>query len=472
MLIEFKVANFQCFRDPVTLSMVPAGQDQSLLGNIWEGNRYRALKSAAIFGPNASGKTSLLHALYVLRRFVVGSATHMTVGDQIEGIDPFRLSAATRDKPSSFELLVELNGHGYRYAVDVSRERVWKEKLEYQDAAERARWLMLIDRDATPGTARPAVLHDRLGSQARRGQIVEDTRDNALILSRAAERNVEAILPLFAWFKEHLRHSANKTSDAPDDLLSPPIAAKAAKNAAFREQLVRLLRDADTGIIGLTTRRVARELSGLAIEDRGQPLSEPKAGALSLGDVVRRLLDGIVKMKGDTREYEFSTEHRMSDDTPVQFGLKDESTGTLRYWALAGWLLYYCSGSNLLAVDELDASLHPQLARRVVQSAHSHEFSRAGTQLVFSTHDISLMDPSLLRRDQIVLTQKDATGASELYSLWDFENTPRQNSAWQRNYLAGRFGGVPVFGPSLADIPQSKEPTRIQHTEDAIVESE
>ena len=90
MLIEFRIANFQCFRDEAVLSLQPGGRDRELTGNIWQGNRYRALKSAAIFGPNASGKTSLLQALSVLSSFVERSATKMTVGDPIEGMSPFR----------------------------------------------------------------------------------------------------------------------------------------------------------------------------------------------------------------------------------------------------------------------------------------------------------------------------------------------------------------------------------------------
>jgi AAA15 family ATPase/GTPase len=94
--------------------------------------------------------------------------------------------------------------------------------------------------------------------------------------------------------------------------------------------------------------------------------------------------------------------------------------------------------------------------------AHSEEFSNAGAQLLFTTHDSTFLDRTLLRRDQIVLTEKDADGAAQVFSLWDFEKMPRNAAAWERNYLAGRFGAVPVFGPSLADIPQADRPTPVQ----------
>ena len=148
----------------------------------------------------------------------------------------------------------------------------------------------------------------------------------------------------------------------------------------------------------------------------------------------------------------------------MRFAAGDESAGTLQYLRLVGFLLRHCATADLLAVDELHAGLHPQLARGVIQIAHSPEFGTAGAQLLFSTHDATLLDPSLLRRDQIVLAQKGPDGAAELYTLWDFEDTPRNTAAWGRNYLAGRFGAVPVFGPALADIPQAEEPTPVKRS--------
>ena len=148
----------------------------------------------------------------------------------------------------------------------------------------------------------------------------------------------------------------------------------------------------------------------------------------------------------------------------ISFSLQAESEGTLRYLLICARLLMACRNSSLVVIDELDSSLHPQLARRVVRLLQSPEFNRSGAQLVFSTHDVTLMDPQLLRRDQIMLTEKNARGAAELYSLWDFERMPRNDAAWAKNYLAGRFGGVPIFGASMADIQQSDEPTTVEQS--------
>lgn len=475
MLIEFKVANFQCFRDEVALSFQPGGRDTKLQGNIWKGHRYRALKSAAIFGPNASGKTSLLHALYVLCEFVEDSATRMNVGDPITNMRPFRLSSATRNEPCCFEVLVELDGTGYRYRVEATRERVHREVLECQGSAKKAAWLTLIDRNSME---QRCVLHDRMGSDSRRSQIIEDTRDNGLILSRAAERNVEPVVPLFKWFSQSVRHLQGGVGSPPDAMQLGPIARQAADDPRLMKQLSDFVRDADTGIRRVGTETDPQATDGFVVEDMEDVPPKMREAVNAIKEAtkqLRQMLEDTSAKSNDDVSLEalrFFTEHLDADKNPVRFSLHDESTGTIRYLCVVARLLRHCAAADLLVVDELHTSLHPQLARRVVQMAHSPEFGSAGAQLLFTTHDVTLLDPSLLRRDQIFLTQKDRDGAVELYSLWDFEDMPRNTAAWARNYLAGRFGGVPIFGPSLADIPQADEPTPVHCQTPATAEVE
>lgn len=475
MLIEFKVANFQCFRDEVALSFQPGGRDTKLQGNIWQGHRYRALKSAAIFGPNASGKTSLLDALSTLCEFVGDSATRMNVGDLITNMRPFRLSGATRNEPCCFEVLVELDGTGYCYRVEATRRRVHREVLQRQDAASGSAWLTLIDRDASQ---RRCVLHDRMGSDSRRSQIIEDTRDNGLILSRAAERNVEPVVPLFKWFSQSVRHLQAGVGSPPDAIQLGPIARQAADDPRLMKQLSDFVRDADTGIRRVGTETDPQATDGFVVDDADELPSKLREAVNAYKEATKQLRqmleDTSAKSDDDVslEAFRFFTEHRDAEENPVRFSLHDESAGTLRYLNLVARLLRHCASPDLLVVDELHTSLHPQLARRVVQMAHSPEFGNAGAQLLFTTHDATLLDPGLLRRDQIFLTQKGPDGAVELYSLWDFEDMPRNTAAWGRNYLAGRFGGVPIFGPSLADIPQADKPTPVQCQTPATTEAE
>jgi len=455
MLIEFKVGNFKCFRDEVVLDLAPASQDKTLLGNIWRGHRHDALKSAVLFGPNASGKTVLLDALFVFRKFVVESATAMTHGDPIPGVTPFRLDPSSLERPTSFEVLVELDGAGYRYRVEADRGRVWREQLKYQAAEEKSRWITLIERD---GSSSQAELHPRLGPKRRRERIIEDTRDNGLLLSRAAERNVQGVMPLFEWFN-NMHHSFAAAGIQRDVRQISRLAEEIVQDTSLRQGINQLIRDADTGILGLRPKDAGADEAGKLRVDIELDSSQDVEQIVGQ---FRHVLNDLAHKRNvnESPLVTLQAEHAMADGQRVLFNLYDEeSAGTLRYLVLAGRILSFCKTPGLMVVDELDASLHPQLAWRVIQMLHSPEFNPAGAQLLFSTHDVTLMDAGLLRRDQIFLTQKYPDGQSELVSLWDFEEMPRNNAPWAKNYLAGRFGGIPMLGPRLADIPQVNEPT-------------
>ena len=138
----------------------------------------------------------------------------------------------------------------------------------------------------------------------------------------------------------------------------------------------------------------------------------------------------------------------------MQFSLEeDESNGTQRFFALIGPVLNVLDHGGLLVVDELECSMHPLLTRKVVELFHNPEANPKGAQLIFATHDSTLMSPALLRRDQIWLMEKNFKSATEMFSLCEIEREkrPRKEESFGKNYLAGRYGGVPIFGPALED---------------------
>jgi len=135
------------------------------------------------------------------------------------------------------------------------------------------------------------------------------------------------------------------------------------------------------------------------------------------------------------------------------FGFDDaESKGTQRLFGLAKPWLDALENGSIIVVDELDCSMHPVLVRRLIELFQSATTNRNGAQLVFATHDSTLMDQSLFRRDQIWIVEKDARQASQLFSLYDFDEKPRKGEALEKRYLAGRYGGVPTFGPTFEDL--------------------
>ena len=185
----------------------------------------------------------------------------------------------------------------------------------------------------------------------------------------------------------------------------------------------RLIRDADLGI------------SQLAVQ-KG-PL--PKVTLKGFLDLPSRA--------SDPENYEVQTFHHSPElDEPVEFSLeRDESLGTPRFFSMLGPIVQILEQGDLLVVDELDCSMHPLLTQNLVELFQSNEANPNGAQLVFATHDSSLMSPSLLRRDQIWFSEKNEKAATQLFSLCDIERIPRKRKAFEKNYLAGRYGAVPAL---------------------------
>jgi len=167
----------------------------------------------------------------------------------------------------------------------------------------------------------------------------------------------------------------------------------------------------------------------------------------------------VIKGKGGQKEYidyQVKSFHKTNYGTQIEFDWeKDESNGTKRFMALAGPCLDAVENGTILVVDEIETSIHPLLMWKLIELFQSEKVNKSGAQLIFATHASEVMDLDLLRRDQIWIVEKKRGGDSELYSIYDFgtKDRPRNNEALlQRKYLAGRYGGVPKFGPIFEDL--------------------
>jgi uncharacterized protein len=243
---------------------------------------------------------------------------------------------------------------------------------------------------------------------------------------------------VFRWFRERFWAF---------DLSFPPMgiaqstARRIRDSDTFRFRVVQLMRDADFGIAAIDV--VEKPFPSL-------PDDAPENLRSAIG-ALRQLLD-----KDSAKMLAVSTYHAAGHTgEPVPFSLEDdESNGTQRFFAIAGPILDALDKGALLLVDELDCSMHPLLTRKVIELFQSPRANTNGSQLVFATHDSSVMDSSIFRRDQVWLTEKRQDGSTDLFSLHDFDHTtrPRKGEALERRYLAGRYGAVPQFGPIFEDL--------------------
>ncbi len=435
MLIQFSVGNYRSFREEQTLSLVASTDDAHEHNLIRCDKGPRLAKVASLYGANASGKSNLIKAMREMRGFVLASATKMNLGETIDFVSPFRLDATSGAEPSRFEITLLLDGVTFVYGFSATRERVHDEWLHVRPSEGRfSKWL---ERTFDPVAGETSwTIRGPLRKDAK--LLREKTRNNGLVLSRAAELNVDAVALLFLWFQE--KFLGFDLSFPPTELLQST-ARMIRESQDHRRRVLRFMRDADLGIKGLS---VSEETMSNSFDN--------------VADKLRELFPNLFQeMYHSARliRLAVTAEHATEEGGSVSFSLEDdESNGTQRFFALAGPVLSALAGGTLLVIDELDCSIHPLLTRKVIELFQSEEFNTAGAQLVFATHDSSVMDPTLFRRDQIWLADKRANGTTDLFSLYDFdvESRPRKGAAFEKNYLAGRYGAIPSFGPSLEDL--------------------
>ncbi len=414
MLLTFSVENFRSIRDLQTLSMVEPRLDHHLeWSHVFEAGNRRLLKSAAIFGPNASGKSNVLRAMIWLRQFVLSSSKEGQAGERID-IQPFRLSTAKEKAPTHFEIEFVIKGFEYRYGFEVTTKKVESE------------WLF-----RKLPSAKPATLFTREGSKFdvsseffKEGKGLEQrTRDNALFLSVCAQFAGPEATKIIEWMQRFRWVSGLSESGF------YAFTAQRLSEPGYKEKLLELAQKADFNICSLRSE----------IEE----ITESKLPADMPAALRKKLLDEKF-MRADIKSTHEKRDDQGKDVGQVEFDLaKDESQGTQKFIALSGPITHTLEQGSILIVDELEARLHPLLTQAVVDLFHS-SVNRKNAQLVFAAHDVTLLDPERFRRDQLWFTEKDATGASDLYSLAEFDPAQvRPGTKFSRQYLLGLFGAVP-----------------------------
>ncbi|MFM6326010.1 MAG: AAA family ATPase [Microcystis panniformis] len=407
MLIEFSVGNYRSFKDVVTLSMVAADEaadnDELDKNNVFKVNQnFSLLKSAAIYGANASGKSNLILALYFMQSFVINSSK-LQITDKID-LEKFRLSSETEDKPSFFKIVFHLDNKTYEYSFEVTQERVISEELS-----------------CTPKTRKTNIFSrekDKIkySKSLMKGKDVKDlTKKNTLFLSIAAQFNDPLAGKILLWFSRVKIISGSQLENLRQlsiDYLS--------REQNLKNEIVSLIKKLD-----------------LSIKD------------MSI-EVGRKPLDNFHKDIPDTVYNSIETYHEKYDLEGKVIGLesfqlnKHESRGTQKLFALLAPILSVLKASEVLIIDELDSLLHPLMAIAIIGLFNSQQTNPKNAQLIFATHDVNLLSNQLFRRDQIWFTEKNRQEATDLYSLVEFDID--NNASFEQDYIQGRYGAIPFIG--------------------------
>ncbi len=418
MLIEFRGKNFRSLRDEQVLSLV-ASKDKTLLDTntvVTGVNAVPALlRSAVVYGANASGKSNLIKAMQYMRAVVAESATVIQPGQSFS-VQPFRLDAESASQPTEFEATFLLDGVRYQYGFALTAQRIVSEHLLVYKAFKPQRW---FDRYVDNETGKD-VYEFGPGLKGPKNVWEGATRSNSLFLSMAVQLNSEQLRPVFDWFTNKLV-IFNEVSP-----LAPQFSVQMLQQAAKRREICDFLSAADISIadIEVVTRKVP-----------GQSLHLDMA-------------TGKTELSSKEIEENQLRFHHVTKQGNAVFDLSEESSGTRSLLFLTGPVFDILSKGLTLVIDELDTSLHTLLVRQLVRLFHQPDINTGGAQLIFATHDTSLLDaPDLLRRDQVWFVEKDRDQASSLVSLSEF--SPRKNEALERGYLMGRYGGIPFLEPLM-----------------------
>lgn len=420
MLVKFSITNFKTFRNKAELSFIASNYDKTReVENLYTCDTFgfSLLKSAVIYGANASGKSKFMDALSFMRRFVLSSSRESQKGEPI-AVEPFRLSTETNTKPTEFEIIFIHKKQLFRYGFEVDSEKVVSEWLYYRPLTKE---IELFVRDGQHFT-----VHERKFSKGSRLAKDKMVRENALMLSVAAQFNEEVAGLVIEWFKRFKIISALESDNY------KPYTVGILKDKDKKPKILDMLQKADLSISDINLEPV----------NYGRL---PKKITGNLKDVVlKKMEDNNVEL------FALNTIHPVFDKVGNIVGQEvfdmdlDESSGTNQFFALTGPIIDVIENGYVMAIDELDSKLHPNLVSKIIEIFNSTELNPKNAQLVFNTHDTNLLSADIFRRDQVWFVEKDRFGSASLFSLSDFKEVRKEDN-FENNYIKGKYGAVPII---------------------------
>lgn len=413
MLLQFLTQNYASIRDEKILSMQPSA-DREHSENIIVNGKFKALGMAAIYGANASGKTALYKAM-TLALVILRTSNIRQVNDKMPYV-PFKFNKTSARKPGKFEFtFVAGDGKKYVYGFSSDAAKIHEEYL-YRYSSNR-----------------PSIVFDRKGSEYKFSRseknllepLVRMNTDNKLFLATATAWNVESTKIPFTWLSEGIDAYTND-ENIPNIALDQ-YRTEQDENVQFAQ---RLLKQADINI------------SNIQVEAKKMNLPP---GFPFLGGV---MVAGQLIQPQEQYKIKITTGHTVKDangqDIMYRLALAEESLGTQQLFFLSPLLRKTLEEGKVLVVDEIDRSLHPFIVKFLVNLFRNPKFNTKGAQLIFTTHETTLLSLDTFRRDQVYFTEKDAeTGATDLYSLDEF--SVRKTDNIEKGYLLGRYGAIPFL---------------------------
>lgn len=422
MLLSFEFENFKSFKDANVLDLT-AAKITEYDYHVRQYGKERILPVAAIYGANASGKSNVYQAMQFMNRYVVssfgfgGDNTVDTLNNfNCQKPPAFILAAANQTKPTAFEIYFidndDKNNKIYNYGFTLDARGIVEEWLNVKNKTGKE-YKKIFYRD------KEKLEFEKLKKNLQENLKVS-LQPEVLVVSLGAKLKIKELNFVREWFLK------NVFTDFGNPFLNLFLANHLppdfAVNKKVQNKVLNYLHTFDNSICGFKVKREEGMLTKNSVVD-------DTAGYSNVG-------------------YNIETEHKMLDSNEiVTMSLQEESSGTLKMFALYPYFEKVLGNGGILFIDELNARLHPLLVRTCIQMFLNPELNPNNAQLIFTTHDVWQIENDLLRRDEIWFTQKNSQGVSELYSLSDFKGENgdkiRKDEAYAKNYLLGRYGAIP-----------------------------
>lgn len=389
MLLNFRIANFRSINEMVELSMIPSDLKNPVNRiiktnpNATKNKDYYGLTSAAIYGPNASGKSNIVRSLDDFQRFLKYS-TDNKPNDIIKLFDPFKLNDKSLKKPSFFSIDILIHSVLYVYSIEVFSNEILKESLFFYPKGLQVKVFERNRQDIIKGNGYEGIFET----------IRQRTTENQLFLGKAALENVEIAKKVY--------ENIDSIFILPTDLFHSQNFNKDFSKSMFKN-----------------------------IEAETLKLAKSLIQRIDIQVVDFEEKDGVIK-----------TFHLNDKFERIEFEFEDESSGTQRIISFIPAVLILLKYGKTMVVDEFERSLHPEIAQYILSLFNDPEVNTKGAQFIFATHDTTLLSPeNKLRRDQINLVEKNEKGETEMFAVSDIKGIREGN--FEKWYIEGRLGGVP-----------------------------
>ncbi|MFT8315933.1 MAG: ATP-binding protein [Clostridium sp.] len=401
MLIQFNFKNFKSFRDMATLDMSATSITEHPYNLINVNKDEKYIKIAAIYGANASGKSSVIQAFDFMRTWIIESFKISANINEIP-IKRFAFDAESKNIPAEFEVFFRYKGNEYQYGFSLDNHKIHEEWLYIKKTNSKDKYISLFERSGSDIECNSKLLK---GSN----NFITMVEDKTLFLSIISNAKIDYAKDVFEWFL--LLHIIDYGNLAFETALTQ-VYAPNIEDKDYQENLTNFFKAIDINI------------DGIIVEKDDNENNKPK--------------------------YKIYTKHLMEDGRGYyKMALSEESSGTQKMFSLFFSLRVSLILGLTIFIDELDSKLHPLLLRYILIMFNDESINKNNAQLIYATHDNYTLTKDIFRRDQIWFVEKDTNAVSHLYSLVEYKSDDdkkvRKDASFNKDYLLGKYGAVPIL---------------------------